>query len=813
MKQIYFIAVLLCISTPIFSQIVTIPDANFKQALLDYPFTIDTNGDNEIQVSEALAVTFLFLSDPTDSNGQDDDDIFDITGIEAFENLERFSLYSHPIQQIDVSGFSKLEILDLGQVALTSIDVSNNPNLTNLRLDDNNIDFVDVSNNPELVELDLRYNDLKQLDVSQNLKLKMLSVDRNMLTSIDVTNNLDLEEFYFYESPDINAIDLTNNTKLTKVSSSYNQITTINISTLANLESFIFIGSQIESIDFSGNPEISLITLSTNRMLSSVNLFRNNKVARLNLIGTKVEEIDVSHMSDLVYFVFWSNEALHTLNMQNGNNENVSTGNGFVQVPLLQFACVDDVVYANANFVTDGITQFVEICEEVNVISGTVRYDTNNDDCASGSPMSNMTISATINNNVYSSITDDNGAYTISIPKEGTCEVSLSSELPESMTNPANQIVNFAGFRNTEMLDFCINPTAISDLKVYFIPVASARPGFTTTYYLYVQNNGDQIDNGTVELEFDDQKVELISTVQTPLEQTNTSVKFSFNNLLPFRYTSFRLRIRTFPPPTVNGDDFLLFKATAMPIAEDNRPSDNIKILNQRVVNSYDPNDIAVLEGPEIFEENIDDYLNYRIRFQNTGTASAINVNIENILDPNLDWNTFSPTVSSHDYRIEITDGNKVNFIFDDINLPDSTSDEEGSNGFISYRIKPKSTSVIGDDFDNKADIFFDFNLPIITNEVKTTIVAPLSVDDFINSTSEFKVYPIPFDNEINVHNTTAKTIDKIELYAITGAMFYNQKDVSRNEISISTDQLSAGVYFIKLTTGNDVLIQKVIKE
>ncbi len=813
MKQIYFAAILLFFSTSVFSQIVTIPDANFKQALLDYPFTIDTNGDNEIQVSEALAVTYLFISDPTDSNGQDDDDIFDITGIEAFENLERLSLYSHPIQQIDVTGFSKLELLDLGQVALTSIDVSSNANLTYLRLDDNNIDVVDVSNNPELVELDLRYNNLKQLDVSQNPKLKMLSVDRNNLTNLDVTNNLDLEELYFYESPDLTAIDLTNNTKLKKISSSFNQIASIDLSTLTALESFIFRGSQIQSIDFSGNPELSIITLASNELLTSVNLYRNNKVTRLNLIGVNVEEIDVSHMTNLVYFVFWSNESLNSLNLRNGNNENLSVGSGFIQLPLLEFACVDDINHANANFVNDGIVQYVDICDQVNILTGTVRYDGNNDNCSSGSLMDNITISASINGNSYSGITDGNGEYMIQIPKEGTCEVSLSSTLPEDMTNPVNQTISFTGFRNAEVADFCTSPTAVSDLKVYFIPSSSARPGFTTTYFLYVQNNGDQIDSGTVTLEFDDQMVEIISTNETPLEQTSNSVTFSFNNLLPFRYTSFRLRLRTFPPPIVNGGDRILFEATALPIDGDVRPSDNVRVLNHRVINSFDPNDIAVLEGEEILEEEVDNYLNYRIRFQNTGSASAINVNIENVLDPDLDWSTFSPTVSSHNYRVEITDGNRVNFIFDDINLPDSTTDEEGSNGFIAYRIKPKFNAVIGDEFDNKADIFFDFNLPIETNQVKTTVVAPLSVDDIEDQRESFTISPVPFGEKLIIGNPGGDRIDEIQLYSIAGMQLYAKSSVETNSLEINTANLASGAYFIRLSFESKVVIKKLLKK
>ena len=89
---------------------------------------------------------------------------------------------------------------------------------------------------------------------------------------------------------------------------------------------------------------------------------------------------------------------------------------------------------------------------------------------------------------------------------------------------------------------------------------------------------------------------------------------------------------------------------------------------------------------------------------------------------------TFQLESSSHDNRVEIKDGNQVAFIFDDINLPDSTTNEPASNGFIAYRIKPKSDLLVGSMIFNKADIYFDFNPPIETNTVITEIIEPVSV-------------------------------------------------------------------------------------
>ena len=76
------------------AQIVNIPDANFKNALLNYNPPIDTNGDGEIQVSEAEAVNELILYDKN---------IADLTGIEAFINISWLDCRKNLLTELDVS--------------------------------------------------------------------------------------------------------------------------------------------------------------------------------------------------------------------------------------------------------------------------------------------------------------------------------------------------------------------------------------------------------------------------------------------------------------------------------------------------------------------------------------------------------------------------------------------------------------------------------------------------------------------------------------------------------------------------------------
>ena len=72
---------------------VNIPDANFKAYLVGNT-AINTNGDTEIQLSEATAF-----------NGQincSSDNISDLTGIEAFTALTELYCYNNQLTSLDV---------------------------------------------------------------------------------------------------------------------------------------------------------------------------------------------------------------------------------------------------------------------------------------------------------------------------------------------------------------------------------------------------------------------------------------------------------------------------------------------------------------------------------------------------------------------------------------------------------------------------------------------------------------------------------------------------------------------------------------
>ncbi len=155
------------------------------------------------------------------------------------------------------------------------------------------------------------------------------------------------------------------------------------------------------------------------------------------------------------------------------------------------------------------------------------------------------------------------------------------------------------------------------------------------------------------------------------------------------------------------------------------------------ITDSYDPNDknVSPLGVTSQKYTPSGHVLDYVIRFQNTGTDVAYKVVVVDTLSDQLDISTLQVGAASHPYKMQVSgQGNPVlAFIFDNINLPDSTSDKTASNGFIQFSIKPKVGLPVKARIENYADIFFDYNEPIRTNTTINTIYdMPLVIVDAV---------------------------------------------------------------------------------
>jgi len=136
---------------------------------------------------------------------------------------------------------------------------------------------------------------------------------------------------------------------------------------------------------------------------------------------------------------------------------------------------------------------------------------------------------------------------------------------------------------------------------------------------------------------------------------------------------------------------------------------------------AVDPNDkqgFPLGYGPEHYIRPGTE-LEYMIRFQNTGTDTAFTVRIVDTLSSWLDPATIRPGVSSHPYQFSLTGPGIVEFLYENILLPDSNINQAASNGFVKFSIYPKADAPLETLIENTAHIYFDFNEAVVTNTTR----------------------------------------------------------------------------------------------
>jgi uncharacterized repeat protein (TIGR01451 family) len=305
---------------------------------------------------------------------------------------------------------------------------------------------------------------------------------------------------------------------------------------------------------------------------------------------------------------------------------------------------------------------------------------------------------------------------------------------------------------------------------------------------------------------FDNGKLTFTNAAPAQNSATANTLTWNYTNLLPFESRYINLSFGVLTPPTVNTNDLLNFTVVGNPIAGDSNTANNTLVWDQIVRSSFDPNDKTVIEGAYITTAEANNYLTYVTRFQNTGTANATTVVIKETLDADLDWNTFEPIAASHEANIQLRYGYDLTYTFSNINLTYESANEPASHGWMVYKIKPKSNFSIGDIASSSSDIYFDYNLPILTNTVTTEMVA-LSISE--NIKNNFALYPNPTSGYFTITMQTEMNAD-YQIFDINGKLLQTNSIESRKPIDISTFQ--NGFYFVTINTEQGKATYKLVK-
>lgn len=247
----------------------------------------------------------------------------------------------------------------------------------------------------------------------------------------------------------------------------------------------------------------------------------------------------------------------------------------------------------------------------------------------------------------------------------------------------------------------------------------------------------------------------------------------------------------------------------------------------QAIIGSFDPNDKTVsptgVGVSHFITESTD--LEYKIRFQNTGTDTAFLVVLTDSISNFLDIATIIPGASSHSYQYELYGSGVLKFTFNNIMLPDSFIDEPASHGFVQYKVKQKLGNNAGNVILNNADIFFDYNTPIRTNTVFSeiggifldTIIYQFPKTEDPDNVSELsllkiKTYPNPAKEFIVFEIAQSNKSISIELYNLEGKLVQKTMSINANKIQLNRNGLANGMYLFKIfTEGKELAYGKLI--
>jgi uncharacterized repeat protein (TIGR01451 family) len=365
---------------------------------------------------------------------------------------------------------------------------------------------------------------------------------------------------------------------------------------------------------------------------------------------------------------------------------------------------------------------YLTVNQNCGKILGRVFYDADSSCTFNGIDKAYRNILVKANPGNFYTFTDANGNYQFLVPANdyrveivtGTdWRVKCPSDTVYNITLPANTIINN---RNFSILPIKGSP----DLEVHFTN-SLMRPLSAGSYHISYKNTG-KLGSGNVKFTLPD-SVNFGSSSPAASAVSGKTYTYNFTNLFPGE-----TRFITINGNVITNTIGTPLEACAVinPIATDYDSTNNRICKTEIVRGAIDPNDKLVTPtgvSQYGYIERKDSVLTYTIRFQNIGTDTAFNVLITDTLSNQVDFESIRVLEASHGYYMQQTQGGVLRFRFKNIKLPDSTTNQAKSNGFISFRVKLKSNLAHGTEIKNMATIYFDTQAGLATNEVQNTIM------------------------------------------------------------------------------------------
>jgi len=369
---------------------------------------------------------------------------------------------------------------------------------------------------------------------------------------------------------------------------------------------------------------------------------------------------------------------------------------------------------------------------------------------------------------------------------------------------PATQPVPFTVSGNASTIDLANSSTEPLDLRAS-LAGGVFRPGFNAYYHVLARNDSPQQSGPvTVTLQLDPALTYVTSDV-APTVNGNT-LTWILDAFTSYQDEGWYVSVNV-PVGTPLGT-LLNSTLTVSNTLPDANAANDSETDTDVVVGSYDPNDKRAQTSSRASESlyfiNADAWIDYTIRFQNTGTYPAEFVVITDTIAPELDMLSFEQGVASHPFTVSFKPGRVIEWRFDNIQLPDSTTDEPGSHGLVRFRMKPVQPLIAGTVIANVANIYFDYNEPVITEP--SVLVAEFSTGVGEKRGGSITLSPVPASDRLTITGTYA--IERLTVLSADGRVVLRANFRSMNG-TLDLQRLNRGTYLLIAEMGDGAIMHE----
>ncbi len=292
-------------------------------------------------------------------------------------------------------------------------------------------------------------------------------------------------------------------------------------------------------------------------------------------------------------------------------------------------------------------------------------------------------------------------------------------------------VMNTAGLHDVSMIDsnacihhaaFWVNePTQLTVDNDVTLVTNSFVPGESTNMWVNARNTGCVQSNGDVILVIDP-ALSFNYALPAPNVVVGDTLIWNFTGL-HHDSASFTPLLNVTTDSNVQPGDSISFHVV-IDSTFDYWTANNNRNYTYPIHLGAEALDKQVYPGGECTPNYIasNDRLIYTVRFQNVGNGSVMNVRLDDSLSSGVDLNTLNILASSHDMYTLVRDQEILEFRMDDVMLPDSSTNGPGSVGYVIFEIDQNGSNTQGFAITNKADVYFDINPPVSTNEVLNTV-------------------------------------------------------------------------------------------